>query len=89
MGYQGKVLIMGRVLSHQYPRLVKVGQNYGTLKLRKMGTFLLNWDENFYHIENFVKRHAVGKKIMLLQNYLHMGNITFNSNKSFWALEEA
>ena len=75
---------MGRVLSHQYPRLVKVGQNYGTLKFREMGTFLLNWDEKFDHMENFVKgQHADGGKIMLLHNHLQMGNITSNSKESF------
>ena len=35
-----------------------------------------------------VKRHAVGKKIMLLHNHLQMGDITSNSKESFVPLEE-
>ena len=43
---------------------------------------LINWDEKFDDIENFVKKHVVHLKVMFLHNYLQIGNITSNSKKS-------
>ena len=43
---------------------------------------LINWDEKFDDIENFVKKHILHLKVMFLHNYLQMGNITSNSKKS-------